>query len=140
MFLANNILWHTQLSAVYELYAAEAGLAFGLFPTNDTINQILNMLKSLIAFNVLFNCCLWSIKASFLAFFYQLGNRSGTRNIWWWIVTVFSACTFIACIGDFNWSCSIGSELHILSTRTILHSSLLKYSTDCRSVLYIRKR
>jgi uncharacterized protein YuzB (UPF0349 family) len=109
---AHNILWHFRLHSVYELYAYEAGV-FGLISSTKRIADVVNFLRSLIAFNVLFNTCLYSVKLSFLSFFYKLGQGRHSRNLWWWFVSSVTVAAYFTAIGCFDWGCSIGSRAHV---------------------------
>ncbi|KAF2185494.1 hypothetical protein K469DRAFT_750266 [Zopfia rhizophila CBS 207.26] len=108
-FIANNILWQYQLPNVYSLNAVTAG---NLDPS--LVVDTVSVLRNLIAFNVLFVCCLWAVKFSFLAFFWKLGERSQGRHYWWWAVAFITLGTFGACIGDYDWNCSKGTDKHLL--------------------------
>jgi hypothetical protein len=114
-FLVNNILWHYELPKVYILYAAET---LKIMPTSGVIADIGSFLRTMPAFNVLFVCCLWSIKFSFLIFFWDLGQRSLRGTAWWWVVTLITLGTMAACIGDYDWGCTSGSDLSLIGELT----------------------
>jgi hypothetical protein len=83
-------------------------------PTAGVIAEIASFLKTMPAYNVLFVCCLWSIKFSFLMFFWDLGQRSHRGTAWWWVVAAMTLGTMAACIGDYNWKCGSGSDLDLI--------------------------
>jgi hypothetical protein len=126
--LASNILWHYQLHKVYMFYAVLGGK---LLPTGQVINTVFSLLRILVAFNVLFVCCLWGVKFSFLAFFKKLGQGSQDKHYWWWFVGFITVGTGAAHIGDYNWGCSTGSTWHILSKHPACwHQNTTLHFTD----------
>ncbi|MCJ1477280.1 hypothetical protein MMC13_005951 [Lambiella insularis] len=104
--IGNNILWHTQLQAVYDSVALESGL---LAPSAFWEWETINLLRSVLAFNFLFNCCLWAVKLSFLLFFWRLGQRARGHKIWWWCVLAITVAAWLVSVGDFQFACSVNS-------------------------------
>ena len=101
-----------------------AALALKIAPKPEVLSETSSLLRSLVAFNVLFVCCLWGVKFSFLAFFWQLGKGSQGKHYWLWIVVFITLGTFGGAIGDYDWNCSRGSDLHLLSMRFTYHQNL----------------
>ncbi|KAF2646944.1 hypothetical protein P280DRAFT_513085 [Massarina eburnea CBS 473.64] len=65
-------------------------------------------LGSVLSFLV-FYPLLWSIKLSFLLFFYRLGVKSIPKLNWhWWIVTGITIFAFIACYPPLPYHCTLG--------------------------------
>ncbi|KAI1373951.1 hypothetical protein F4677DRAFT_427726 [Hypoxylon crocopeplum] len=60
--------------------------------------------------------CLWSIKLSFMAFFYGLGNRIKSQRILWWAVLAFVAASYLVCIGVLDYQCMTSNGFGIITT------------------------
>lgn len=121
--IGNNILWHTQLQAVYDSVALEHGLkAPSAFWEWETIN----LLRSVLTFNFLFNSCLWAVKLSFLLFFWRLGQRARGHKIWWWCVLVITGAAWLVSVGDFQYACSVNSFNWILINCLTLSSTAVE--------------
>ena len=62
----------------------------------------------LAAISFLSICSLWLIKASFLSFFYKLGNNVQGHKVFWWTAMVASSTGLAITIGVQNYKCIIG--------------------------------
>ncbi len=103
MFLASAIVWKIKAHTMFELYALQRGeIPF----TTDFLNAYATFLPHIVTFNTLFYTCIWSVKASFLVFFYRLGAVIEHRW-WWWTVVVLTFCGWVACIADIDYQCSV---------------------------------
>ncbi|KAK3075664.1 hypothetical protein LTR53_000812 [Teratosphaeriaceae sp. CCFEE 6253] len=63
-------------------------------------------LKCQFASTLLFWTCLWSVKASFLAFFRQLTANLKWPRMAWWVVTIITTLAFIGSIITYPVSCT----------------------------------
>ncbi|KAG9236039.1 hypothetical protein BJ875DRAFT_247990 [Amylocarpus encephaloides] len=108
LLVANNILWHSQLSTVYEINALNEGRLQDIGEPKLAKN-VRCLMRALLGFNILSVSSLWAVKFTFLIFFRQNRNAKESRNAWWWIVTTLTVATYIVCIVDFDWKCSLGS-------------------------------
>lgn len=88
---------------MYELLDVGAGRA-QLTPT--FMLRASYYLKCQLASIVLFWTCLWSVKASFLAFFYQLTERLTWPRRAWWVLVVFTTLAFTASVISYPLSCT----------------------------------
>lgn len=76
----------------------EAGL-------QDLIAKSEFVLKQSFASMICFWSCLWTVKASFLAFFYQLSDGLIWDRRLWYAVAIFVSLSYIAIIIDFPLTC-----------------------------------
>ena len=105
MLLATTTTWQTVCPLLYEQYAVLASTEpFTLaFPRREQ-----KFLRATGPLMILFNSCLWSIKMSFLVFFWRLGSKLAHRRRWW-AVFIITALSWLACIADTEFRCSFGS-------------------------------
>ena len=106
MMLGTAILWQIEAPTLYEQYAVEAGKSP---PTQGFIERDTAFWRCFVPFNILFYSCLWSIKLSFLLFFRRLGSRVEGHKIWWWCILVITVLTWVACVADIRYKCSLAS-------------------------------
>lgn len=111
MLLGTAVLWQVEAPTLYEQYAVESGKEpFSLgFIERDTA-----FLRTIAPFTILFYSCLWTVKLSFLIFFRRLGSKIKGHQIWWWCILVITFLTWVACIADIDYQCSLGSFEHII--------------------------
>jgi hypothetical protein len=89
--------------AMYELLAVSVG---GEQPTPAFFERGAYYLRCQFASTVLFWTCLWSVKASFLAFFFQLTKRLTQARRAWWSVTTITVLAFAGSIISYPISCT----------------------------------
>lgn len=90
---------------MYELTHVSAGLAI------PSANFLHNAHRFLVGSNValvMFYIGLWSIKLSFLIFFYRLGDQIRSYQIFWCIVLAITIASGLVCIGDIQYHCLSG--------------------------------
>jgi hypothetical protein len=68
--------------------------------------RITRYLKMQFAETFLFWTCLWSVKASFLAFFKRLTNNLKAHIVAWWIIVAITALAFAGCVISYPISCN----------------------------------
>ena len=113
MLLAYAIIWQLEAPTLYLQYAVQSGIA----PfTSGFINRDAQLLRFIVPFTILFYSCLWAVKISLLLFFRRLGSNVNGQRIWWWSIFVVTVLAWVACIGDLNWRCSLGSYYWIYVT------------------------
>ena len=101
--LAFSIVW--QIFAK-DLYTVVDALSAGI--TDSIINIIYHVGRFQMAATasyVLQALCLWSVKASFLAFFRKLGNNVPHQRPIWWGAVVFNLASFAIWVGTVPWKC-----------------------------------
>lgn len=90
-------------SPMYELLEVSTGLRQ---PEPSFVQRGSNYIKCQFASTLLFWTCLWSVKASFLAFLHRLTKQlNGPRRVWWLIVG-FTVLTIIASIISYPMACT----------------------------------
>jgi hypothetical protein len=109
--IAYDILWTIQLPHVYTLIGVQAQ---AVPITVSVLEDVATTLRRLVAFNVLFVCCLWAVKASFLAFFLSLERDVPGKKIWSWIVVFVTVGTFVGSIGTYDWKCSRKEDIPLI--------------------------
>lgn len=141
MLLAFAILWQVEVPTLYLQYAVQSGNARF---TPGFINKDTELLRSIVPFTILFYSCLWAVKISLLLFFRRLGSSVRGQRIWWWSIFVITVIAWVACIGDINWRCSLGSYYWIYVTshcnsaesvlfefHTLVANCVVDLVTDC---------
>jgi hypothetical protein len=104
MLLGNTIMWQVNETPLY----LQLSVIFGkTFPSPDSLRLAKGLLRSILASNILFYCCLWSVKLSLLFFFRRLGNQVRGHDIWWWVVMVITVGSWAACIGNNQFDCAL---------------------------------
>lgn len=88
---------------MYELLAVSNGREQ---PTPAFMDRASYYLRCQFASIMIFWACLWSVKASFLAFFYRLTERLVWSRRAWWVVTTVTALAFIGSIVSAVASCT----------------------------------
>ena len=89
--------------AMYELLAVSVGQEVA---TPAFLARASFYLKCQFASTIMFWSCLWSVKASFLAFFRQLTAGLKWPRMAWWVVTVITTLAYIGSIITYPVSCT----------------------------------
>lgn len=111
MLLAFAILWQVKSHVMYWQYGVQEGT---ITPSVAYVDALAGFIPHIVTWNILYYCCVWTIKFSFLLFFRRLG-KDLVSPTYWWIVTVITAITLIACIADISWKCTLSSINYIYS-------------------------
>ncbi|ATZ53909.1 hypothetical protein BCIN_09g06670 [Botrytis cinerea B05.10] len=100
--LASAILWQIHAQAMFDLMAVSAGIKM---PGTDFVTNSEAYSKASGVVIILFYSTLWSVKFSFLLFIRRLGSHVAKVEFLWWPITVFTICTYFACIGTIQYNC-----------------------------------
>jgi hypothetical protein len=104
MLLGNTIMWQVNEGPLY----VQLSVIFGkTLPSLESLHTAKGLLRSILASNILFYCCLWTVKLSLLFFFRRLGNQVRGHDIWWWVVMVITVGSWGACIGNNQFECAL---------------------------------
>lgn len=106
LLLACAISYYSQIDGMYEVARVSAGLQYPSANFQTTARRFFNAYGLAM---ILFYVGLWSIKVSFLVFFYKLGRDIRAYKIFWWCVTVFTVASCAACVGSIPYGCLFGS-------------------------------
>ncbi|KAJ5300656.1 uncharacterized protein N7443_005658 [Penicillium atrosanguineum] len=105
VILSAAILWQVEGKVLYESYAVSAGTT----PLTATFLPRFNkLMRCLAPLEILFYSALWSVKFSFMTFFYRLSSKIKYLRNWWYIVLFATISVYIASIGDIEYKCSLG--------------------------------
>lgn len=111
MKLGTSILWQINVPALYNHLAVLAGKK----PFDQGfVNRDTALLRTSVAFGILFYSTLWLVKLSFLMFFRRLGSKVIGLSIWWWCILVVTVLTWVACVADIQYKCSLSSYAFII--------------------------
>ena len=110
MLLSMTILAQSAEGGLYLQFAISEGKAL---PTPDNLSKLSRFLHIFVAIDVLLVTCVWTVKASFLAFFWRLGQRVRGQKLLWWSVTSVTLATYVAAIGIIPYRCDLGKVQHI---------------------------
>ena len=89
-----------------DLYAVVDALSEGITDSfTDIIYHVGRFQMASTASYVLQALCLWSVKASFLAFFRKLGNNVPHQRPIWWGAVLFNIASFGIWVGTVIWKC-----------------------------------
>jgi hypothetical protein len=102
VLLATAILWQIVTPDMYELMEVTAAIRI---PGPNFIENAERYMKSSLAALFMFYVGLWTVKMSFLVFFYRLGEQVTYYRISWWIVTIFTVAAGFTCIGTIQYNC-----------------------------------
>ncbi|KAF7952579.1 uncharacterized protein EAE97_002076 [Botrytis byssoidea] len=100
--LASAILWQIHAQAMFDLMAVSAGIKM---PGADFVTNSEAYSKASGVVIILFYSTLWSVKFSFLLFIRRLGSHVAKVEFLWWPITIFTICTYFACIGTIQYHC-----------------------------------
>ena len=111
IFLANVILNQILLPTLYlVLEVQEAVDKEELTVIPEGLPAKLDfLLHANMASNFAFWCCLWAIKASFLAFFRKLGHNVARQNVLWWCALTITMLGFVISFAIWEYDCSVGN-------------------------------
>ncbi len=121
MLLGSAVLWQVEAPTLYEQYAVEAGQEpFSL----EFIDRDTAFLHTIVPSTILFYSCLWTIKLSILIFFRRLGSKVTGQKIWWWCILGVTILTWVACVADIDYKCSLSSFAFIICESTSVSAFL----------------
>ncbi|KAK0251910.1 hypothetical protein LTR91_006460 [Friedmanniomyces endolithicus] len=103
VLIANGAVMTAMAPSMYELLAVSVGREI---PTPAVMMRVSFYLKCQLASTILFWSCLWSVKASFLAFFRQLSEGLLWPRRAWWAVTIVTLMSFLGSIVTYPVSCT----------------------------------
>ncbi|KAJ5459329.1 hypothetical protein N7530_011273 [Penicillium desertorum] len=112
IMLTAAVIWQVEGKVLYELYAISAGpKPFNLefLPRYNTSMRFNAPLQ------ILFYSALWSVKFSFMAFFYRISAKVKSLRIWWFVVLFCTASVYIASVADIEYKCSLGGLVYIIT-------------------------
>lgn len=111
MLFGSAIFWQVEKSPLYELYA----LGSGQKPfTPGYFDRVTGFIRTVVPFQILFICCLWTIKLSLLLFFRRLWSNVKGHKTWWWFVLIVNVLGWAASIGLIDFECSLGPTEKII--------------------------
>jgi hypothetical protein len=102
--LANCILTTVMLRPMYATISVQVQWSSAI--KRDIFGNITQFLKYQFAQSMIFWTCLWSVKASFLAFFLRLTHNVRGHYVAWWIIVVITTLAYIGCVISYPVSCS----------------------------------
>lgn len=115
--MAGCIIWQMIVRGLYDQYKLSAG---ELQMTPDVIQRELDLLRGSLAYLLLYNTCLYGIKASILLFFRRLDSKyQGPRRKWWWFVAAFTFVAYVTTVGTNQFKCLLSSLTYIFSKSTL---------------------
>ncbi|KAF7853248.1 hypothetical protein EAF04_010750 [Stromatinia cepivora] len=100
--LASAILWQVHAQEMFDLMAVSAQIKM---PGADFVTRSEAYSRASGVVIILFYSTLWSVKFSFLLFIRRLGSHVAKVEYLWWPITVFTICTYFACIGTIQYHC-----------------------------------
>ncbi|KAI1341886.1 hypothetical protein F5Y15DRAFT_375595 [Xylariaceae sp. FL0016] len=109
--LATTILWTILRDDLYASLAAADSVA----SLNEVLDEAGTMLRGMLASDILSWTCLWSVKLSFMAFFYPLGKQIKSQRMLWWGVIGFILIGYLVCVGTLDYECLTSRGLDILN-------------------------
>ncbi|KAJ8071714.1 hypothetical protein OCU04_002030 [Sclerotinia nivalis] len=131
MLLGTSILWQIESFALYDQYAVFRGEK-AIYP--GFLEKGEAFMHTIVPFGILFYSGLWSVKLALLFFFKRLGYEIKVHKIWWWSVMSITVITYIVCIADMNYKCSLNSYEYILTvcgTKENAHSNNHTFYANC---------
>jgi hypothetical protein len=115
VLLATAILWQVIAPDLYELMEVTAMVRM---PSENFVENAERYMKGSLAVLFMFYVGLWTIKMSFLVFFYKLGNQVTYYRVCWWIVTGITVACGAVCLGDIQYHC-LASSLAVVSAKCL---------------------
>ncbi|KAF2634281.1 hypothetical protein P280DRAFT_524244 [Massarina eburnea CBS 473.64] len=103
LLLAQAIVFQIFTPIIYEV--TEIGAGIRPLNLNSIGDLVLKHMQGATTVQVLYHTELWSVKMSFLVFFYRLGGHVRGYRIAWWGVVAFTVATGCVCIGTVEWAC-----------------------------------
>ncbi|KAF2194763.1 hypothetical protein K469DRAFT_547487 [Zopfia rhizophila CBS 207.26] len=123
LFFSFCLVWKFNIHLMFEQYEVVQGKR----PFDQVAAEKFDRLfKLIIPQNILFYSALWSVKLSFLVFFYKLGEKIRSYVIWWWCVFGATIISYIACVADIQYKC----------TTTV--SSIAWIEAHCRKLSFVQ--
>lgn len=121
ILLVSAVLWQLQSGILYEQFGLGSG---EVVPGPDFLERYQKFMYYIAPFTILFYTSLWSIKISFLVFFYKLGSTIRTHQIWGWVVAAITFASYVVCVADVQYECSFNNIQYIMSNTFPAHISL----------------
>ena len=113
MLIAYAAIWQWCGNQLYLSIAVASGRL--LMPPPDFLDQLETFLHGLFVAYYMFYTLLWSIKMSFLLFFWKLGHNVRRQRPLWWSVFGFTVASYAVCLGLVDYGCLLGSKMHLAS-------------------------
>ncbi|KAI9799743.1 MAG: hypothetical protein M1833_003862 [Piccolia ochrophora] len=95
MLIVSDVLWILGIPGTYTNVEVSTGLRA---PPLDFIQQANRYLKIQFATMVLFWSLIWSVKISFMVFFYRLRDHLKRQNIIWWCIFGFVVVAYLTSV------------------------------------------
>jgi hypothetical protein len=84
--------------------------ALGMSDTPPTERDIMLDMKLNVANSMMFWCVIYTVKASFLALYWQIFEVSNRFRLCWWLVTAYTVLTFLITIPSYFWNCGAPND------------------------------
>lgn len=107
LLLTSVSLWQSMIDDLYLIFGVTVGM---VPPPPNMLDIVWRYFRRTFAVSLLNLFSLWSIKASFLAFFYKLGNKVKGHKTVWWMAAVAWFIGLALSVGVQNYKCNIGSR------------------------------
>jgi hypothetical protein len=115
VLLATTILWQVIAPDMYELMEVTAMVRM---PSAHFVEHAERYMKGSLAVLFMFYVGLWTVKMSFLLFFYRLGSQVTYYRVSWWIVTCITVACGAVCLGDIQYHC-LADSLAVVSAKCL---------------------
>ncbi|CAF9936601.1 MAG: hypothetical protein HETSPECPRED_010382 [Heterodermia speciosa] len=125
MLIAYAAIWQWCGDQLYLSVAVASGKL--LMPPPDFLDQLETFLHGLFVAYYMFYTLLWSIKMSFLLFFWKLGHNVRRQRPLWWSVFAFTVASYAVCLGLVDYSCLLGSKMHLATGCSSPHTIHYQY-------------
>ncbi|KAK8093352.1 hypothetical protein PG997_000037 [Apiospora hydei] len=127
LLLVSIILWQVKGGALYWMYDVQSQRRP---PTPEFYEAYGAFLPLPAVWNILFYTSLWAVKCSFLIFFRTVGLKVSQNRVWWWIVSVIAFLSWIVCIANVDYKCTINDREYIMSRLRTPFFKLMEISAD----------
>ncbi|KAL9016568.1 MAG: hypothetical protein Q9185_006105 [Variospora sp. 1 TL-2023] len=107
LLLTSASLWQSMIDDLYLIFGVTVGM---VPPPTNMLDIVWRYFRRTFAVSLLNVFSLWSIKASFLAFFYYSGNQDTGHKKIWWTATVAWFVGLAISVGVQNYKCNIGTR------------------------------
>jgi hypothetical protein len=114
------VVLHIYTTAIFTVMYVGAELEI---PGDDYLQIVTDFVHSYAAVTVLFYTALWTIKVSFLIFFYRIRQNTTQHKVLWWVAFITTLVTYFASLGTREWGCLVAPLLTIM-TECLLPSSI----------------
>ncbi len=138
IFLANVILYQVMLPTVYlliQVYEAVDTEGLAAIPEDFPAKRDFFFHAYMDSVFVSW-CCLWAVKASFLAFFRKLGHNVARQNVLWWCALSITVIGFVINFAIWDYKCSVG-RIAINTSKSLPVGSVL--AGECLILLSMRR-